>query len=117
MVERTENSRDLLGSRFVRIEGLEKPIFELETPLARFILKAVGEGAHLTKPKIRQLTPEGWERMVNIVVLTAFGKEEGGEILGKPLSYEDIGREYSLNSRQHVERIVKGGIRAHFKTS
>lgn len=84
MVEATDSTQvDNLGSRFVEITGLERPRFELETPLTRFLVQALEMGVHLVEPDVPGLTNAKWERMVDIVILSTFGKEEEKEVDGE----------------------------------
>lgn len=82
---------DTLGSRFVEMEGSVKPCFELETPVSRFLTKAIKVKVHLNKPVVRGLSESGWERMVDVMIIHTFGKAEGEEALEKRLSLEEIG--------------------------
>lgn len=111
-------SPDNLGSRFVKMEGLEKDIFELETLPCRFLLEALEHGAHLKLPRIigkkgeRGPTQQQWERRLKITILNFFGKVEGDDALSQGFSYEDIGKidpERSI-TRERVRQLVNKTI-------
>ena len=78
-----EVTSDNLGSRFVRMEGLEKDSFELETPFNRFLIRAIETGVHLKVPKAGAFNTRGWERVVDMMIIRAFGKDEGEGALQK----------------------------------
>ncbi len=111
----TEVKVDNLGSRFVRMGGLEKDRFELSTPVTRFLTKALELGVHLKTPQVKQLTPSVWERMVDMVVLYAFGKNDRqNEPLERKFSMAEIGkilpaREGYL-TRERVNQLIKKGL-------
>lgn len=113
MIEvRTDN----LGSRFVKIEGLERDVYEVETLPARFLLEALGSGAHLKMPKNRSAQKQ-WDRNIDLTILNYFGKEEGDEPLSSGFSHQQIGGldpERPIG-RERVRQVVSKTIKSlHF---
>lgn len=115
---------DNLGSRFVKMEGLKKPSFEIETPFARFLTKALEVGVYSEAP--RNITKKDWERiwgrMMDIMIISTFGKAEGREALEKRFSEEEIGKEIfpaekGPITRERVRQLLKEGTRYLYQAS
>lgn len=120
---------DNLGSRFVKMEGLKRDSFELETPFARFLTKALEDEVYPKDPRKdpRKIKKENWEkiwgRMMNIMIIFAFGKVEGGEALGRRFTLNEIGGGIIFPSEpkplvgERIRQLVKTGTRHLYQAS
>lgn len=97
---------DNLGTRFVKMEGLESCRFELETPAARFLQKVLEEGVHfLINLKYGQLTQYNLDRNVGMAILYTFGKSQGeSRPLERRFSLREIGEEIFPGERGAITR-------------
>lgn len=93
---------DNLGARFVQMEGLEKDIFELETPSSRFLQKALELGLHLNKPGTPGLTRSGWDRLMERVIISTFGKAAGTD--------EALARQFDLTETGEIFPGIDGPV-------
>lgn len=75
---------------------------------ARFVREAVGEGAHFVPPPNRPQNPESWERHTDILLIYAFGKEEGLENT-RHLSLLDVAEHFP---KKNGDTLTKSGVSA-----
>lgn len=89
---------DKLGSRFVQMVGPAIDRYEFETPFARFLTKALETRTHFRIPK--RLKEAQWDRMIDIMIVSTFGKREGKDgSLEQRFSLERIGEIFLITER------------------
>lgn len=88
-------------------------MFELETPVQRFVLEVLESEAHLIVPDRvtgKGFTKDSWRRDVDIVIVNTFGKGEGKEALGRGFSLDDTGQLFGGLTRERVRQLVANTI-------